>query len=83
MDSEQEPSSEILQVEQCALHSLPATEDVALGGWRLRFDHGLHRRGNSVWPNADDGSIPLEQKLARAESFYAARALPVRYQIAS
>jgi len=57
----------------------PEVED--LDGWRLRFAHGVTGRANSVWPN-DDGTLPLADKICRAEEWYAARTeLPARFQV--
>src|SRR5262249_48111501 len=67
--------------EAAAARAWPAEEDVPLGGWRLRASGGVTNRGNSVWPNADDGGVPLERKLAAVEAFYADRGLPARYQM--
>jgi GNAT superfamily N-acetyltransferase len=55
--------------------------DVAeLDGWRLRFAHGVTGRANSVWPNGA-GSLPLDEKIDRAEGWYRARGVPVLFQL--
>ncbi|MDX6450267.1 MAG: N-acetylglutamate synthase [Gaiellaceae bacterium] len=51
-----------------------------LDGWRLRHARGLTGRANSVFPNAP-GALPLEQKIAHVEAWYAARAQPPRFQL--
>jgi GNAT superfamily N-acetyltransferase len=51
-----------------------------LDGWRLRHAHGLTGRANSVFPNAP-GELPLDEKLAHVEAWYAARAQPPRFQL--
>ena len=70
----------ILEIETLAFDAWPAAEQVALGGWRLRFTGGVTRRGNSVWPGAPS-RLPLAEAVAAAESFYAARAAPARFQL--
>ncbi|MSP14108.1 MAG: GNAT family N-acetyltransferase [Chloroflexi bacterium] len=50
-------------------------------GWRLRFNWGVTRRANSVWPNEHGIYHTLEQKLIWVENFYSRRDLPPRYQI--
>ncbi len=57
----------------------PVVEE--LGGWRLRFAHGLTGRANSVWTAGDDGSLPLGEKVERAEAFYGDRGLAPRFQL--
>ncbi len=78
--------AQILQIETLSANAWPATEVVALDGWRLRYTDGVTKRANSVWPNASPvGGLadePLAEKLAAVEAFYRARALPARYQIA-
>jgi GNAT superfamily N-acetyltransferase len=49
-------------------------------GWRLRHARGLTGRANSVFPNAP-GALPLEEKIAHAEAWYAARVQPPRFQL--
>jgi GNAT superfamily N-acetyltransferase len=51
-----------------------------LDGWRLRHARGLTGRANSVFPNAS-GELPLAEKLARVEAWYAAREQPPRFQL--
>jgi GNAT superfamily N-acetyltransferase len=57
----------------------PVVEE--LGGWRLRFANGLTGRANSVWTAVDDGALPLDEKIERAEAFYRARDAPPRFQL--
>jgi GNAT superfamily N-acetyltransferase len=70
----------ILEVEAHAFGAWPAAEVSALGGWRLRFTHGVTRRGNSVWPGAPSG-LGLAAAIDRAEGFYAARGAVPRFQL--
>ena len=36
---------EVLAIEKVAFEAWPAAEVEALGGWRLRFNHGITNRG--------------------------------------
>lgn len=74
-------SQTILMLETLAANAWPAAEVELCGGWRLRSTHGVTRRANSVWPNHDDGALPLAAKLAQVEAFYAARQRRTVYQI--
>ena len=74
-------SHTILMLETIAANAWPAAEIEMCGGWRLRSTQGVTRRANSVWPNDDDGALPLDEKLMHVEAFYAARSLPAIYQI--
>jgi GNAT superfamily N-acetyltransferase len=71
---------EVLALEQVAYDVWRAPETEELDGWRLRFAHGLTGRANSVWPNGY-GVVPLVEKIARAEEWYARRGLPARFQM--
>jgi GNAT superfamily N-acetyltransferase len=56
----------------------PEVEEV--DGWRLRFAHGVSGRANSVWPNGA-GTLPLGEKIGRAEEWYRERGAPVLFQL--
>ena len=64
---------EILAIERVAFEAWPAAEVRALGGWRLRFNHGVTNRGSSVWPGPGPCETPLEERFAEVERFYAER----------
>jgi ribosomal protein S18 acetylase RimI-like enzyme len=68
-------------LEEIALASWPAAVVQPLDGWLLRFNDGVTRRANSVWPNGTGHGPPLPSKLAAVEAFYRERGLPPRYQI--
>lgn len=72
----------ILLLEELAANAWPPLITQHLDGWRLRASQGVHGRANSVWPNDDNGTLPLAEKLAEVEAFYQRRGLPARYQIA-
>jgi N-acetylglutamate synthase len=67
-------------IEDVAYDVWLAPEVEELDGWRLRFAHGVSGRANSVWPNGD-GTLPLEEKVRRAEDWYRARGAPVLFQL--
>ena len=68
-------------IEELAANAWPAEVIQIVDGWRLRFNHGVSRRANSVWPNENGGRVPVEIRLALVEDFYTRRALPARYHI--
>ena len=71
----------VRHIETLARHAWPAAEQELLDGWLLRSTEGVTRRANSVWPNAVDGALALDARLAHVEAFYAARGRPACYQI--
>ncbi len=73
--------AEAREIEEVAARSWPAEVVEDAGGWRLRAAPDRTSRANSVWPNADDGRLSVEEKIARAETFYGARGAPVRFQV--
>lgn len=73
--------STIREIEETAADAVPAAVVENLGGWRLRFNHGVKRRPNSVLANTDDATLALEEKLERVEAFYARYGLGARYQL--
>ena len=73
--------AEIRAIERTAFEAWPAAEAVALGGWWLRFNHGVTNRASSVWPGPGAGALPLEARVAEAESFYAARGAAACFQL--
>jgi N-acetylglutamate synthase len=72
--------SPVEELERVGYDLWRATEVEELDGWRLRFAHGVSGRANSVWPN-EHGGLELAEKLERAESWYAERGLPARFQL--
>jgi ribosomal protein S18 acetylase RimI-like enzyme len=72
---------QIRLIEELAMNAWPAETIQIMDGWRLRFNHGITRRTNSVWPNEFGGRVPLEIRMRAVESFYERRGLPARFQI--
>lgn len=73
----------IFDVEQIAYWAVPPAISLQVDGWRLRFNHGVTRRANSVWPNADFGHLSLDEKLDTAERFYQGHGSVSRFQVTS
>jgi ribosomal protein S18 acetylase RimI-like enzyme len=69
-----------LALDAVAAQGLRAAESELRGGWLLRADHGFTRRANSVLP-LRSLSTPLDEALAAAHDWYAARELPLRIQV--
>jgi ribosomal protein S18 acetylase RimI-like enzyme len=72
---------EIRRLEEIAANAWPAAVVQTLDGWRLRFNHGVTRRANSVWPNARGGSLSLNERVALVEDFYARHGAAARFQL--
>src|SRR3954449_9713788 len=68
------------RLEAVAYEFWRAPEVAELDGWRLRFAHGITGRANSVWPNGD-GTMPLAEKIERAEAWYRERGLATLFQL--
>ena len=73
-------ATEIRELEEVGYAIWVSPEVEELDGWRLRAARGLTGRANSVFPNAD-GTLPLEEKIERAEAWYADRGQPPRFQL--
>lgn len=71
----------IRHIETLARDAWPAEEAAGLHGWIIRFNQGVTRRANSVWPNelSQTGNVP--DMLDQVERFYRAYDQPPRYQI--
>jgi GNAT superfamily N-acetyltransferase len=74
-------ADEILAIEKSAFAAWPAAEIERLGGWHLRFNHGVTNRGSSVWPGPDPEPFALEERLDAVERFYAERGARACYQL--
>jgi GNAT superfamily N-acetyltransferase len=72
---------ELLAIERTAFDAWPAAEVGTLGGWRLRFNHGVTRRASSVWPGPGEAALPLAARIEAVERFYAERGGPASYQM--
>jgi hypothetical protein len=56
-------------IERASADAPPCRLCVDDDGWRLRFNDGITRRRNSVFPERP-GRAPLPAKIARSEAFY-------------
>jgi hypothetical protein len=74
-------ATELATLERVGYDLWIAAETEELDGWRLRFAHGLTKRGNSVWPNGDGGARTREEKLDAVERWYAERGAPAMFQV--
>ncbi len=73
-------SADELALQRVEAASLRAAETAELDGWLLRADHGFTRRANSVLP-LRRLRRPLDDALAQAAQWYAARDLVLRVQV--
>jgi RimJ/RimL family protein N-acetyltransferase len=71
----------IQQLEYFSFNAWPAVVIRAMDGWQLRFNWGVTRRANSVWPNEAKSRRALNEKLTMVEDFYSFWRYPARYQI--
>ena len=77
-----DPADVARAVEELAANAWPASIVQIVDGWRLRATPGIDaRRSNSVLPTGGSSAIDLDDKLALVDAFYAARELPVRFQM--
>ena len=81
MTTSDETMAVVRLVEELAANAWPAEVTQTLDGWRLRFNGGVTSRANSVWANADGGRVPLAERLALVEDFYARHGILPCYQI--
>jgi N-acetylglutamate synthase len=68
-------------IEELAMNAWPAETIQIVDGWRLRFNHGVTRRTNSVWPNEWGGRMTFEARMTIVEAFFERRGLPARFQV--
>jgi GNAT superfamily N-acetyltransferase len=73
--------AEILAIERIAFAAWPAAEVEPLGGWRLRFNHGVTNRGSSVWPGPGPCEAGLAERIETVERFYQERGALACYQL--
>jgi N-acetylglutamate synthase len=73
-------SAEVLAVEEIAARGWRPRETERLGGWVLRAAGGFTGRANSVLPLRAP-RMPLADALPAAAQWYAARGLPLKFQL--
>jgi GNAT superfamily N-acetyltransferase len=74
-------NDQIRFIEKLAAKAWRPEIEQPLDGWRLRYTQGVTRRGNSVFPIESGNDIPLEEKIAQAEAFYAHHGEPPCFQM--
>ncbi len=70
----------IRELEHISLRAWASLETEIYDGWLLRFARGYTGRANSVQA-LDSSSLPLEEKIAYCENWYAARDLPCIFRL--
>ena len=69
------------RIEEAALNAWPATRQMMLGEWILRFADGYTKRANSVNPLGPSGG-DLEASVAACERIYGERGMPPIFRLA-
>jgi GNAT superfamily N-acetyltransferase len=70
----------IRELEEASLDGLPALATERYDGWVMRTARGYSRRANSIWP-IYPSSVPLDEKLARCEAWYASASHPCTFKL--
>jgi ribosomal protein S18 acetylase RimI-like enzyme len=68
-------------IEELAANAVPPAIAQEVDGWRLRYNYGVTRRANAVLARSAGSAMPLAEKIAYVERFYARRNLPARFQV--
>ena len=69
----------VRHLEELSANAWPAAVVQHVGGWRLRWHHGVTTRANSVWPNELTGAMTLDERIAVVEEFYVRHGQPPRF----
>lgn len=72
---------QIRAVEAYAANAVPSSHLRIVDGWRLRYNHGVTRRANSVLAEGHGAGTPLDAKLAEVEAFYRHFGVSPRFQV--
>lgn len=70
----------IRELEHISLGAWASLESIYYDGWILRFARGYTGRANSVQP-LDSSNLPLDEKIAYCDHFYAERDLPCIFRL--
>jgi len=70
-----------LELEQRVVDAWPAAESEELDGWLLRASGGPTHRGNSAATLGAAGALSLDERIERAERWYAERGRSAMFQI--
>ncbi len=68
------------RIEEVALNSWPALQQILFDGWVLRFSEGYTKRANSVNP-LFASSLDVDAKIDTCERLYAERGLPTVFRL--
>jgi N-acetylglutamate synthase len=68
-------------LDEATLAAWPARDGADLHGWRLQAETGATGRANAAWPLRWTGEAGLDQALAEAQGWYAARGLPLMLKL--
>jgi len=69
-----------LRIEEAALNALQTQRQLFFDGWLLRLSPGSAKRARSVNPHFSS-SLPVDAKIDRCETIYAAAGLPALFRI--
>ena len=70
------------RIEEAALNSWPALQQLLFDGWIIRFAQGYTKRANSVTP-LYPSSLSAEEKITFCERFYQEKQLPTIFRLPS
>lgn len=82
MDLLEPAVARVRRLETAAADALAPAEEAVVDGWRLRFNHGVTRRGNSALAEAR-GRRSLARKIREVRAFYEGRGVPARLQLSA
>src|SRR6478735_6166380 len=69
-----------IRIEEAGLNALQTQRQLFFDGWLLRLSPGSAKRARSVNPHFGS-SLPLDAKIDRCETIYAAAGLPALFRI--
>lgn len=70
------------QIEEAALNSWPALQQILFDGWVIRFADGYTKRANSVTP-VYSSFLPVSEKIPFCERLYQEKRLPMIFRLPS
>ncbi len=70
------------RIEEAALNSWPARQQLLFDGWVIRCDQGYTKRANSVTP-VYTSLLPVQEKIRFCEQFYTEKHLPMVFRLPS
>lgn len=73
---------DLRRIEEAALNSWPAFQQMLFDGWVLRFAQGYTKRANSITPLYQE-NLPLLEKIQACEELYFEKGLPPVFRLTS